>query len=226
MTANEDNFDCHCGMPDAPGIVHIDLYANGRCFDRETYMPLDDYRRPATVTREVLDGGRTVAEHVTFPKNVAEWIRDDVAKAVRRNPQAYGKDRGEVRFTSETGGQKGDKPEQFDQISPEVEMLVAEHFGKGAAKYDRHNFRKGYPWRLCYNALRRHLAAFWAGEEYDVCPADHHGCKGDHTPDEHGETCENHTGSLHIVAVIWHAMVLTEFYLHHKEFDDRYRYES
>lgn len=118
----------------------------------------------------------------------------------------------EVRTTSETGGQKGTKLAAFDQISPEIEMLVAEHFGKGAAKYSAHNFRKGYPWSKSYSALRRHLAAFWAGEEYDDhkddCPAD----------------CVDHTGSLHIVAVIWHAMVLTEFYLHRKEYDDRYGY--
>lgn len=117
---------------------------------------------------------------------------------------------GEVRTTSVTGGQKGTKLAAFDQVSPEVEMLVAEHFGKGARKYSAHNFRKGYEWSKSYSALRRHLAAFWAGEEYD-----------NHT-DACGPDCVDHTGSLHIVAVIWHAMVLTEFYLHHREFDDRY----
>lgn len=119
---------------------------------------------------------------------------------------------GEVRTTSVTGGQKGTKLAAFDQVSPEVEMLVAEHFGKGARKYSAHNFRKGYEWSKSYSALRRHLAAFWAGEEYD-----------NHT-DACGPDCVDHTGSLHIVAVIWHAMVLTEFYLHHREYDDRFRY--
>jgi hypothetical protein len=118
----------------------------------------------------------------------------------------------EVRVTSATGGQKGSKLAAFDQVSPEVERLVAEHFGKGALKYDAHNFRRGYPWSLSYSALRRHLAAFWAGEEYD-----------NHLPDC-PEGCTDHTGSLHIVAVIWHAMVLTEFFLHRQEYDDRYVY--
>lgn len=121
---------------------------------------------------------------------------------------------GETRVTSATGGEKGQKLAAFDQISPEVEVLIAEHFGKGARKYSAHNFRKGYAWSLSYSALRRHLAAFWRGEEYD-----------NHTPDC-GPGCVDHTGSLHIVAVIWHAMVLTEFYLHHKEFDDRYVYRQ
>lgn len=121
-----------------------------------------------------------------------------------------GKD--EVRTTSATGGQKGVKLAAFDQISPEIEMLVAEHFGKGARKYSAHNFRNGYEWSKSYSALRRHLAAFWGGEEYD-----------DHLP-SCPEGCTDHTGSLHIVAVIWHAMVLTEFYLHRKEYDDRFIY--
>lgn len=129
----------------------------------------------------------------------------------------------EVRYTSASGGQKGEKLAAFDQVSPEVEWLVAEHFGKGARKYDAHNFRKGYPWSKSYSALRRHLADFWAGKEYDVC--DEFCARPEPRGEsEHGPTCFNHTGSLHIVAVIWHAMVLTEFYLHKKEYDDRYAY--
>ena len=139
---------------------------------------------------------------------------------------------GEQRVVSVTGGAKGTKLAAFDQISPEVEWLVAEHFGKGARKYEAHNFRRGYPWSLSYSALRRHLAEFWMGHLYDVCPADGHGCQithpttGEDTREEtpNGWTCYNHTGSLHIVAVIWHAMVLTEFLIHHKEYDDRYVY--
>jgi hypothetical protein len=139
-----------------------------------------------------------------------EETRQAVADAVSAIENA-GED-GEVRTTSASGGQKGMKLAAFDQVSPEVEMLVAEHFGKGARKYSAHNFRKGYEWSKSYSALRRHLAAFWAGEEYD-----------DHT-DACDPDCVDHTGSLHIVAVIWHAMVLTEFYLHHREYDDRFRY--
>lgn len=138
---------------------------------------------------------------------------------------------GETRTTSSSGGEKGVKLAAFDQISPEVEWLVAEHFGKGARKYAAHNFRKGYEWSKSYSALRRHLADFWRGKEYDVCPDDREGCQewdSEHRFcvgfTERGRTCYNHTGSLHIVAVIWHAMVLAEFYLHHKEFDDRYVY--
>ena len=129
----------------------------------------------------------------------------------------------ERRYTSASGGQKGEKLAAFDQVSPEIEWLVAEHFGKGAKKYDAHNFRRGYPWSKSYSALRRHLADFWMGKEFDVC--DEHCSRPEPRGEsEHGPICFNHTGSLHIVAVIWHAMVLAEFYLHRKEYDDRYGY--
>lgn len=139
---------------------------------------------------------------------------------------------GEVRLVSATGGEKGSKLAAFDQISPVIEWELAEHFGKGARKYAAHNFRNGYAWSLSYSALRRHLAEFWSGKEWDVCPADHHGCRYEegvtYAETEHGETCYNHTGSRVIVAVIWHAMVLAEFsrFAKFKEYDDRYVYEA
>jgi len=147
-------------------------------------------------------------------------------KAVKARPD------GEVRATSKTGGQKGVKLAAFDQISPAIEWELAEHFGKGARKYDAHNFRNGYPWSQSFSALRRHLADFWMGKEYDTCPEDGHGCRhtdiaGNPFESEPG-TCFNHTGSRHIVAVIWHSMVLAEFsrFNKFKEYDDRYVYED
>jgi hypothetical protein len=135
---------------------------------------------------------------------------------------------GEVRATSATGGQKGVKMAAFDQISPQIEWEVAEHFGAGALKYDAHNFRRGYPWSQSYSALRRHLADFWSGKVFDTCPEDAHGCKFPEgfTP-VRPNTCFNHTGSRHIVAVIWHAMALAEFsrFEQFKEYDDRYVYD-
>jgi hypothetical protein len=103
---------------------------------------------------------------------------------------------------------------------------LAEHFGMGARKYAAHNFRRGYPWSQSYSALRRHLAEFWSGKEYDECPAD--------CPDFAGETrqghrtCTNHTGSRHIIAALWHGNTLAEFsrFEKFKEYDDRYVYTS
>lgn len=98
----------------------------------------------------------------------------------------------ETRVTSSTGGQKGTKLARFDLIPSDAERELAEHFGKGAQKYERvnglDNWRNGYEWSLSLAALRRHLNAFWAGEDIDA-----------------------ETGSKHTIAVAWHAFVLTHY---------------
>lgn len=105
----------------------------------------------------------------------------------------------EVRVVSHTGGEKGSKLARYDLIPADVEEALAEHFGKGASKYEDRNWERGYNWSLSYASLRRHLAAFWRGEDYDEI------------------------GSLHIVAALWHAVALAHFQLNEKyhEFDNR-----
>lgn len=155
-------------------------------------------------------GGQMRVEEKPLPGSLAERLGmslpvEDLGGLFEPKPD------GEVRTTSASGGQKGVKPQQFDQIPPKVLMLLAEHFGKGAAKYAAHNFRRGYEWSKNYNALLRHLMAFWDGEDYDnhmpTCP----------------EGCPDHTESHHLAAVIWHAVVLLNFYEEHPEYDDRYK---
>lgn len=106
---------------------------------------------------------------------------------------------GETRVTSSTGGQKGQKPEQYQSIPVGPMRELAEHYAKGAIKYDDHNFRKGYPWSSSFSALSRHLWAFWGGEDIDA-----------------------ETGSKHVIAVAWHALALASFMDEHREFDDRF----
>lgn len=106
----------------------------------------------------------------------------------------------EHRATSSTGGQKGRKLARFDLLPPEALWALAEHYGKGAEKYEDHNYRRGYPWSWSYAALQRHAQAFWSGEDVD-----------------------EETGSHHLVAVAWHALTLYLFGLEHPENDDRYR---
>lgn len=122
---------------------------------------------------------------------------------------------GEVRTVSSTGGAKGVKPEQYDQIPTVALAELARHFGAGARKYAAHNFRAGYEWSKCYNALIRHAMAFWGGEDYDVHKD---GCAPD---------CTDHLPeSKHIIAVAWHALALATFMDEHPEFDDRYKPEG
>ena len=133
----------------------------------------------------------------------------------------------EIRSTSSTGGQKGVKLQRFDLIPVGPLTDLAEHFGMGALKYAEHQWRKGYEWSKSYSALSRHLNLFWAGEDYDVCSNDPNGCahitaEGKEYVPVRPDTCYNHTGSHHLIAVAWHAFVLKEFFDTHSEHDDRY----
>lgn len=106
----------------------------------------------------------------------------------------------EIRKTSSTGGQKGQKPNRQDLIAvPFLEQLGLV-CGMGAEKYDDDNWRKGYSWRLSYGALLRHLHAFWTGEDLD-----------------------EESNLPHLAHAAWHCMVLYTFSSQSKyaEFDDR-----
>lgn len=50
----------------------------------------------------------------------------------------------EVRTTSSTGGEKGQKLERFDLIPPGPLTTLAQLYGKGALKYADHNWARGY----------------------------------------------------------------------------------
>lgn len=73
----------------------------------------------------------------------------------------------EVRVTSETGGQKGKKLAQVGALDPQALLEVARVAGFGADKYERYNFLRGYEWSLSFDALCRHLFAWWSGEDKD-----------------------------------------------------------
>ena len=82
----------------------------------------------------------------------------------------------EERTTSSTGGQKGVKLARFDLIPAGPLLRLAEHFGKGAKKYEEHQWRDGYEWSKSYSACLRHLNAFWQGLDYDVCSNEPENC--------------------------------------------------
>lgn len=111
----------------------------------------------------------------------------------------------DVRTIASTGAMKDDgaKLERYDLIPEMPERLLAQLYGFGAVKYADRNWEKGFPWSKPYAALRRHLAAFWRGEELDDGPGG--------------------SGLPHLVAVIWNAMALLEFTETHPELDDRPR---
>lgn len=106
----------------------------------------------------------------------------------------------EVRITSPTGGMKGSKPSQLGWVDPAALKVLGEVAGKGAEKYgDGHNFLKGYDWQLSYDAMMRHMMAFWSGEDADP-----------------------ETGLPHTAHAAWHALALTSFQLHGLGADGRW----
>lgn len=106
----------------------------------------------------------------------------------------------EIRTTSETGGQKGSKPERYDLIPVDALATIARLYGKGAEKYAVHNWRKGYEWSKSYTAMQRHANAFWNGEDNDP-----------------------EMELPHMAAVAFHALTLLTFMQEQPGFDDRYK---
>ncbi|ASZ74361.1 hypothetical protein SEA_KINGBOB_47 [Arthrobacter phage KingBob] len=106
---------------------------------------------------------------------------------------------GEVRSVSSTGAEKGVKEARFDLIPVGPLEQLAIHFGRGAQKYEPHNWRKGYELSKGYAALQRHANAWWAGENLDP-----------------------EIGTSHLAAVAFHALALLELLETHPEMDDRF----
>lgn len=97
-----------------------------------------------------------------------------------------------------TGGEKGRKNCELGFIDPVALWELGKVAATGAVKYAKFNFLKGYDWSLSYNALHRHLMAFWRGEDRDP-----------------------ETGHLHIAHAAWHCLALVSFILRGRGTDDR-----
>ncbi len=107
---------------------------------------------------------------------------------------------GEVRVVDElTGGEKGQKDCQMGAVDPLALMEVGKVAGFGGRKYERYNFTKGYRWSLSYDALQRHLMAFWNGEDVDP-----------------------ESGHRHLAHACWHSLALLTFSMRSKGTDDRF----
>ena len=144
--------------------------------------------------------GRTAAKAGAFQASSAyEEAFEAWRDARTKHAGAADAGRGEVRITDpETGGEKGQKQARFDLIPADALWAIAEHFGRGAEKYADRNWEKGYDWSLSYGAMMRHVWAWWGGEDVD-----------------------EETGSSHMVAVAWHALVLVANELRGNGTDDR-----
>ena len=105
----------------------------------------------------------------------------------------------ETRVTDpNTGGQKGAKPERFSLLPFDALDEIVRSYDYGAKKYSPHNWRRGYAWSLSFDALMRHLTAWWEGENIDP-----------------------ESGHSHLAHAGWHVLALLWFQLNAKGTDDR-----
>lgn len=126
----------------------------------------------------------------------------------------------EVRTVSATGGEKGQKSLRLGGADPIAMRELGLVYGMGETKYARFNYLKGYPWSLSIDALKRHLLAFEAGEEYDECHV-HPGVHDEAHMDVYDpEVCDG-SGLLHSAHVAWHGLTLTSFTMRRIGTDDR-----
>lgn len=139
---------------------------------------------------------------------ICQWHRDqqvmlDSNKATSSDPRFWSAGSGEVRVVDpNTGGEKGQKPCQMGALDPRSLVEVGKVAGFGAKKYARYNFAKGYAWSLSYDAIQRHLMAFWDGENFDA-----------------------ESGLPHIAHAGWHCLTLLTFMLRKRGTDDRFPQE-
>ena len=74
----------------------------------------------------------------------------------------------DMSFEAPTEGRKDDGGKaRYDLTPPEVEEAIAKVLAFGAAKYGARNWEKGMAWGRPYAAMRRHMAAWWGGEDLD-----------------------------------------------------------
>lgn len=87
---------------------------------------------------------------------------------------------------------------RYDLLEPFALEQLAKVFTKGAQKYAPHNWEKGMDWSKITASLKRHIAKFEAGEDFD-----------------------EETGLYHMAHAAWNAMALVSYYKLHPNKDDR-----
>lgn len=100
--------------------------------------------------------------------------------------------------TDFTVGQKFQKAEQLSCLDPQALLELGRVAGMGADKYERYNYLKGFDWHLAYDALQRHVHAFWSGEDIDP-----------------------ESECSHMAHAAWHALCLVSFAQRNLGTDDR-----
>ena len=101
---------------------------------------------------------------------------------------------------------------RYDLLEPSAMEHLVNVFTKGALKYEDNNWLKGMKWSKCVASMKRHIAAFERGEDFDFDP----NCETCKTG-----TCTNHTGIYHMAHAAWNALAIVSYYKLAPQFDDR-----
>lgn len=170
--------------PDDPAEITNELMEEwmrrdlGLITESDIIVLLDGWERSEGVRKELTVAracgltpmGVPAVGPITWPT----W--DELADAARSADADRGSKSAEeeVRVVSETGGEKGQKPERYDLLPWEALDEVARVYGFGAEKYKPHNWRRGYAWGLSFAAAMRHITQWWTGERHDPESGYHH----------------------------------------------------
>jgi hypothetical protein len=87
---------------------------------------------------------------------------------------------------------------RYDLIDDYALEQMAKVLTKGAEKYEEENWRKGMKWSKAEASLKRHLAAYKEGEDFD-----------------------HETGLYHLSHAMVNLMFMVNYYRTHPEYDDR-----
>lgn len=87
---------------------------------------------------------------------------------------------------------------RYDLLEPFAIDQLAKVFTKGAEKYAPRNWEKGMDWTKMLASLKRHIAAWEMGEDFD-----------------------NETNCYHMAHAAWNALALVSYYKLAPQFDDR-----
>lgn len=90
----------------------------------------------------------------------------------------------------------------LDQVPPSMEKAFALVAAHGEKKYTKHNWRKGMSWADVYGCARRHMQAWFKGEELD--------------------DCEGGSNLPHLYHALWNIAALIEYQEKQIGLDDRW----
>lgn len=99
---------------------------------------------------------------------------------------------------TEQGLRHNDGKIRYDLLEPFAMQELARVFTKGAQKYAPFNWLKGMDWSKCLASLKRHIAAFEQGEDFD-----------------------EETECYHMAHAAWNALALVSYYKYAPHYDDR-----